>query len=264
MSKETFDHARSGTGTREWAETNFNIGKGCANDCLYCYAAAMAANPFYGAWRKRSQWSHEQLSANADITSFPARDGVIMFPSTHDITPYYLPHFVRVALVMLAKGNRLLITTKPRLDSIRQLTDAFAPYRDQVLFRFTIGSTMDSDLLFWEPGAPLFLERFDALQLAHERGFKTSVSIEPMLAGWKEAIRVLRAVYPLVTDTIWIGRMNKARLRCDMKRPAVAAAVRMVEHLQDDASILKLVEICRFGLDKVRWKDSIREVIERC
>jgi DNA repair photolyase len=29
-------------GTREWASTNVNFITGCSNNCLYCYARAMA------------------------------------------------------------------------------------------------------------------------------------------------------------------------------------------------------------------------------
>jgi DNA repair photolyase len=258
---EQFDRPRAGTGTREWAEVNFNIGKGCANDCLYCYAAGMACNPFFGAWRPRSEWSREELSKNSAITTYPKREGVIMFPSTHDVTPFYLPHYIRTALVILAKGNRLLITTKPRLDCVTEMIQAFLPYRDQVLFRFTIGSTDDAALTFWEPGAPLFPERWDTLCLAYERGFQTSVSCEPMLAGSDEALRVVLAVYPFVSETIWVGRMNNARSWCDMTVPEIAAAVEGIRVLQCDGEIRKLVRnVERLGLEKVRWKDSIKAI----
>jgi DNA repair photolyase len=82
-----FDESRSGTGTKEWAEVTENIQIGCSNNCLYCYAAHNANR--YGL-RKRSEWATESLTKRADIKSYPARDGVVMFPSTHDITPFNL------------------------------------------------------------------------------------------------------------------------------------------------------------------------------
>jgi len=40
---DTFDIQRQGTGTKEWEDVTENIQKGCANNCLYCYAADKAA-----------------------------------------------------------------------------------------------------------------------------------------------------------------------------------------------------------------------------
>jgi DNA repair photolyase len=250
------------SGTKEWAEINHNIGKGCANDCLYCYAAAMAANPFFGAWRQRCDWSREELAHNAHKTSYPLKRDMIMFPTTHDITPFYLPHFIRVATMMLGKGNRLLITTKPRLECVTELLAALAPFRDRVLFRFTVGSLDDGDVRFWEPNAPLPAERMAALDLACVGGWQTSVSIEPMLAGRTETLRVIRAVYPLVTETIWVGKMRDVRRRVDMGVPEHAAAVAGIEVLQCDAAVLGLVaQVERLGLLKVRWKDSVKAIM---
>jgi radical SAM superfamily enzyme YgiQ (UPF0313 family) len=81
-----FDAKREGTGTKEWAEITVNIQKGCANNCLYCYAADNAAKR-YGGWRKREEWGREELSKKAGIKSYPLQTGVVMFPSTHDMEP---------------------------------------------------------------------------------------------------------------------------------------------------------------------------------
>lgn len=68
---------------------------------------------------------------------------------------------------------------------------------------------------------------------------------------------VVESVRPYVSETIWIGKMNKARTRVDM---GVAENVRMVERieeLQSDANILRLYET-RKNDERVRWKDSIK------
>ena len=36
------------------------------------------------------------------MTSYPAKDGVVMFPSSHDITPFNLEEYVRVAKALQA------------------------------------------------------------------------------------------------------------------------------------------------------------------
>ncbi|HAR38256.1 MAG TPA: hypothetical protein DCS09_06630 [Porphyromonadaceae bacterium] len=251
-----FDQNRKGTGTKEWAEVTENIQIGCANGCLYCYAAHNS-NRF--GKRARKDWCREELTKRAAILSYPAKDGVIMFPSTHDITPFNLDSYVRVAKLMLEKGNRLLIVSKPRPECIDRLIWDFEQYREQILFRFTIGTIDQGVSVFWEPSAPLPSERIIALRVAYHSGFATSVSIEPMLSGRFGAADVVSAVLPYVTETIWIGKMNKALLRVDK---AHDEAVRNVLEVQCDGEILKLVDDLK-AYRQIRWKDSIKEVVAR-
>lgn len=255
-----FDKKRKGTGTKEWAEVNENITLGCPSGCLYCYAAANAANPRYGARKLRHDWTNEVLTKRAQMTSYPARDGIIMFPTTHEITPFNVAAYIRVALLMLKKGNRLLITTKARIDIMDAMTFAFGDYREQILFRITIGNMNSAVTDFWEPGAPPPIERLRALCLAQERGFQTSVSIEPMLGGMLSTLEVVNAVTPFTTETIWCGKMNKIKLRVDMQHPGVRDWVETLGALQRDQEIIGLYRALQ-GNPQIRWKDSIREVL---
>jgi DNA repair photolyase len=251
-----FDANRQGSGVQEWAEHSVNIQIGCSNACIYCYAAHNA-NRFNQ--RPRAEWEREEFTKRAAMTSYPARDGVVMFPSSHDITPFNVQEYIRVAKLILGKGNKLLIVSKPRRDCIEKVVAALKEWRGQILFRFTIG-TYDPDVsLLWEPGAPLPLERTKALALAMDSGYKTSVSIEPMLEGFDGTIQTFNAVRPFVTDTIWIGKMNKVRTRVDAKHSTWITAI---EHLQRDSEIMRLYQ---FYQDNpiIRWKDSIKEVVAR-
>lgn len=182
-----------------------------------------------------------------------------MFPSSHDITPFNLEAYIRVAKLILEKGNRLLIVTKPRDECMRELLDYLSGWKNQILFRFTIGTLNNDVSLFWEPGAPLPKERLGCLAFAYNVGFSTSVSIEPMLSGRFSAEDVFDAVRPYVTETVWIGKMNKALLRVDRKHEE---AVRNVLEMQRDEEILKLVDDLK-AYQQIRWKDSIKEVIAR-
>lgn len=253
-----FDTARTGTGTAEWAEVNVNIALGCQNDCLYCYAAHNA-NRF--ALRPRAEWHREELTKRAEMTSYPTRKGVIMFPSAHDITPFNVEPFTRVARLILAKGNNLLIVSKPRIDCIRQVMAALDPYKDQILFRFTIGTMNPTAAAFWEPGAPEPAERIEALRAAHSEGFKTSVSIEPIIDGIENAVAVVSTAQNFVTETIWIGKMNQVRRRLDMTNPTHREAAQCIETLQCDSEIRKLYRFLKSN-PLIRWKDSIKKVIE--
>lgn len=254
-----FDAPRTGTGTHEWAEVTENIARGCPNACRYCYAS-LNAKRF--KLRERNDWAREELTKRAEITSYPARGGIVMFPSAHDLTPFNLDAYLRVAKLMLESGNRLLIVSKPRLDCITRLCDELQAYRDAILLRFTIGTVDPAITAFWEPGAPAPAERVEALRLAFEQGYRTSVSAEPLLGGLETALQLLPVVRPYVTDSIWIGKMNKIRTRVEMSDPEVLHHVRRIEHAQRDEEVMAIVQALEHD-PLVRWKDSFQEVMAR-
>lgn len=252
-----FDAERNGSGTNEWAELKENIARGCPHNCLYCYAAENA-NRF--KLRARSEWMKEELSKRAQITHYPKRKGVIMFPTAHDITPFNLETYVRVARLMLEAGNHLLIVSKPHLACIQRLCSEFAAFKDVIQFRFTIGTTDEIIAAHWEPGAPSIAERIASLAHAHAAGFMTSVSAEPLLGGVETAQTLLAAVRPHVTDTVWIGKMNRIRSRVDMSSPENSTRVAEIEAAQSDSEIQRMYRMLS-GDPIVRWKDSIRKTM---
>jgi len=181
-----------------------------------------------------------------------------MFPSSHDITPFNLDAYIRVAKLILEKGNKLLIVSKPRLECVEKMILEFELYRKQILFRFTMGTVQESVSLLWEPGAPLPRERRECLALAYGRGFDTSVSIEPMLEGFQMTEILVEWVRPFVSKTIWIGKMNKPQLRVPKTH---AYLVDAILKMQSDDQIMNLYEWFKDdGI--IRWKDSIKTVVE--
>jgi hypothetical protein len=141
-----------------------------------------------------------------------------MFPSSHDITPNNLNACMTVLEKLLAAGNDVLIVSKPHLDCIKAICDAFERYSDifdvfdgcyryRMVFRFTIGAVDNRILRFWEPNAPSYEKRKAALKYAFDAGFQTSVSAEPLLDA--ENIDLLVSeLLPYITDSLWIGEMN--------------------------------------------------------
>ena len=253
-----FDADRTGTGTAEWAEANLNICKGCSHGCLYCYACHTMLR--YKAIGSREEWRSERLTQNAFRKSYPLKKGVVMFPSSHDITPLNLYRYMEVLRLALEAGNQVLIVSKPHLESIQKIVGEMARFRRQILFRFTIGSLDDSLTRFWEPGAPLPGERLEALAYAFAAGYDTSVSIEPMLAGVEETLQVVNEVDRYVSEKIWIGKLRRLRERVDMSKTEIALEVELIERQQSDAEILRLVEALTAN-PKIRWKDSISKIV---
>jgi len=254
-----FSESRQGTGTREWSEHSANIGSGCQHGCRYCYARVNALR--FKKIASRDEWLMERFRPAAVQQVWGKKDGVVMFPTVHDITPYYLAPSIVVLRKMLKAGNRVLVVTKPHLVCVDQITDQLEQWKDQVLLRFTIGSMDTSLTRFWEPGAPFPQERLESLKLAHWRGWQTSVSMEPMLAGVEDAEVTCGTVLPFVSERVWIGKMNKVRQRLDMNNPEERQAAEGIERLQADGQIWQLFRALD-GHPKVAWKDSIKQVIK--
>lgn len=248
------------TGTKEWSEFSHNYLIGCQNQCLYCYARANSKR--WGIIKDNSEWGNEYLKPGRDKVKFTKKNGVIMIPTTHDITPRFLPEAIRTFSGLLAVGNQLLIVSKPRLECVESMCFELEAWKSQILFRFTIGTMDDHTASFWEPGAPSIEERVECLKEAFSYGYATSVSGEPLLGGYDTAVALVDAVSPWVTETIWLGKMNQPRRRVDCRDRAVFDRVREIEHLQRDAEMLRLYDALRDN-PKVRWKDSIQKIVER-
>ena len=258
---DPFARDRAGSGTKQWAEHNYNIGRGCSNNCAYCYARADAVD----RWKRipAAEWTAERISQAAVDKKWGTRNGVIMFPSTHDVTPFYLEAAVTTLHNILKAGNNVLIVSKPHLKCIERLCAELTDYHRQILFRFTIGSMYRLVTDLWEPGAPPPEERLEALKLAKYIGYNTSVSIEPNLGGVQNAVEVVEAVENYVTHDIWIGHMNKIDQRVKEDNPELAEAIARLRVAQSDANTMILYTLLK-NHPKVAWKESIQAVVARC
>lgn len=244
-------------GTKEWASSNVNIQSGCSNDCKYCYAKAMAIRH---KRKTRDNWKEPEIQAAKVNKGFAKRKGTIMFPTTHDISRDNLAECITVLRNMLKAGNRVLIVSKPEPYCINKLCAELEEFRDQILFRFSIGSANDTVLSFWEPGAPSFEKREFALGVAWTRGVATSVSCEPMLDNRVED--VVNAVLPYVTDAIWIGLPNmlNQRIALNCGDDATKAWAKELMACFTKERIMDLYEQYE-GNPKIKWKESIKKAI---
>ena len=188
-----------------------------------------------------------------------AKKGVVMFPTSHDITPNFLPQAVTTIRNLLVR-NKVLVVTKPHLSVVEALCQEFAEHKADIQFRFTVGALSEEVCGFWEPGAPTPGERVQALKHAYRKGFQTSVSIEPMLDSVENTLKLVAMVTPFVTDTIWLGKMNRCPQKTNAHVPGFSEALSRIAEQQTDAEIFRLVGLLTEH-PKVRWKDSIKEVI---
>ena len=245
-------------GTQEWAAQNVNIQLGCENDCRYCYAKSMSIR------FKRSTscgWQSPKIDKDKVIRDYRKKSGRTMFPSTHDITPSNLQDYLTVLKSLLSHGNDVLIVSKPHLECLKTLCRECSGFRKQILYRFTIGSIHDGTLKYWEPAAPSYTERLDSLKWAFFEGFSTSVSVEPMLD--RDVSELVAAVRPFVTDSIWIGRVNRLGAAISINCPGDIEAQERSRSLldsQNDQWVRELYK-CYRNDPKVKWKDSIKKIV---
>lgn len=243
-------------GTKEWAPYNFNFMSGCSNDCVYCYAKDMAIR-----FKRKTPdtWKVEE-PVEMSGKSYSRKNGEIMVPSSHDITPGNIGTAMIVLEKLLANGNNLLLVTKPNFECIKRIVDTFDERKTQLRFRFTIGSADSAVLKLWEPGAPSFEERFESLKYAFENGYSTSISCEPLLDEHFD--NLYEKISPFVNGSIWVGKMNSAvkRVRDNTAGLFDMEKVRELVDSQSDEKIIELYK--RYNDDpKIEWKESIKKVV---
>ncbi len=256
--------AKKKTGTREWAVTNVNIQLGCENGCRYCYARHNAVK--FRKWCTAEQWLDPVIVLSRVTRSYLKRDGVVMYPSTHDITSRNLSESICVLRKLLKAGNKVLLVSKPRYNCISTICDELLEYRNRLMFRFTIGSLDDCVLKFWEPDAPTFDERKHCLIFAWTWRFHTSVSCEPYLDCEVDKIaNLLELLKPYVTDDFWIGKLRHFTRRVVLEGATAEDIERFVKPLQAAQSDEFVLGLCqRLNRERlVVWKDSIQEVIKK-
>ncbi len=245
------------SGTREWAVAEINCSVGCPHACRYCYARVAALKK--GLIDSVSDWSQTRTLDAEVEASRPLYGGQVMFPTAHDIVEDNLEEVLQVMSRLLEAGNKILIVSKPSSFCIEQICDRFSRQRSQILFRFTITSRNSDILRFWEPGAPSYQERFESLRLAFDRGFQTSVSIEPML-DLEDVQGMIEEIESYVSHSIWIGKLNRIEERVQIVSSEAAAEVARIRHEQKDQNIIDLYEALQ-ERPLVRWKESIKLVV---
>lgn len=246
-------------GTYEWAVANANFISGCIHNCKYCYSKEMAIR-----FKRKTALTWETEVVNLKQLNIKRKkiNGLIMFPSSHDITPENLHHSIFFIRNLLASGNSILIVTKPHMVVIESICKNFSAYKNNILFRFTIGSNKTETLKFWEPGAPSYEERKKCLVYAYRKGFSTSISCEPMLDNSTEEL--VMDLIPYVTNSIWIGKANFLLRRLKMNGVTDDESLRLANALmeqQTDSKIKALYNnLC--SNKKIKWKESIKKIVQ--
>jgi len=259
-----FNNNRKGRGTKEWAEQGRNIGSGCSNDCIYCYARFNACV----RWRTKppEKWTEESIVDSWLEKEQPKINGVIMFPTQHDITPHYLDASLYLIKRILDAGNNILIVSKPQMECIVNVVKVLLEYPpEQSMVRFSIGSLDPEIMKFWERGASTPRERIECLEHAHRHGINTSVSAEPLLPTSESYAETGRRLYdallPHISNDIWFGRLNHPTQRI-IDKDKYADEIKRLQNFQSMYACLEFYDTAKH-LPKIKWKDSITNLVKK-
>ena len=244
-------------GTKEWAKYNFNIVKGCEHGCLYCYAHYNDVKRFKTVTEEN--WKKLTLIPKNVNKKWKKMSGTIMFPTQHDIFPEIMPETITVLKSMLSAGNNVLIVSKPHLECIKAICDELAQYKEQILFRFTIGALNDYILSYWEPNAPDSNERIESLEYAYNHGFRTSISMEPVL-DWENLIFNFKSMATFVTDSIWVGIMNDINKRVEIKTDEDRKRVNDLVKWHNMENYQKVYNQLK-DHPLIKWKESMKSAL---
>jgi DNA repair photolyase len=120
---------------------------------------------------------------------------------------------------------------------------------------------MDDDILsFWEPNAPKYRERKACLAYARNRGFRTSVSMEPML-DTPNIESMIKDLEPLVKEDIWLGPMNHLNQIKKRTDERLMQEIGIIENNQRKEMLAAIYNTYK-GNPKIKWKTDAWKKIE--
>lgn len=236
------------TGTREWAPNSRNRCRGCKNNCRYCYGKLKAIR-----YKQATEEDWHEMRLLKVRQSTKKAEGGIMFPTTHDLHIEHVDWWGPFLREMLENGNDVLIVTKPQYAAIEWICKNLKEFSDQIEFRFTIGTYDDKVAAYWEPGAPSPSDRLMAIAHACTLGFKTSVSMEPLLIEQPKQM-IDNLFMGWITGEIWIGAMNHYHLHPEIPEEARQIKIQSRENIQRVYDSLK-------DNPQIRWKDSVQRLL---
>jgi DNA repair photolyase len=124
-----------------------------------------------------------------------------------------MEEYVSVCKKMIDAGHEIMYTTKPHMEGMLKFCKILdqpenEKYKPKIHIYACI-TTKDHELTsFFEPNAAFYEERLECLKMLFERGFRTSVMMEPYLSN---PLNFVYELLPYVNEVLTIGKMNYAQ-----------------------------------------------------
>jgi len=198
---------------REYAALGLNVYTGCDHGCTYCYApaATKTKKENFSIVKNRPEkfleWvKHDAAELRAEGTTDHIHLSFTTDPYCHFDVGAEMTR--KVLRILLSHDLNVQILTKGGNRSMRDSSLIF-DHPDQVRYGATLTSM--NDIRDIEPYAASFDERMRVLEVFHDQGVFTWVSLEPVLFP-SEALDAIRATQRYV-DLYWIGKLNHDKER---------------------------------------------------
>jgi DNA repair photolyase len=204
-----------------------NLYAGCSHDCWYCYNKRpdRYQGPYdksaKGATLRNIEEDLKELQGTGDKRpvlmslvgdpydmgrkDYESPKGLFQYLSKEEqqAIPGLNDSYTRTVLRMFrAYDHPFAILTKGGTKAVKDF-DLYG-VNDQFGVSLTFDNNVDSKK--YEPGAALPADRIDALQIAHERGIQTWVSLEPVLDP-AQTLHLIEMSNDFV-DMFWVGKLN--------------------------------------------------------
>lgn len=192
---------------REYAPLAVNLRVGCEHGCRYCYGPL--------AFRKKRDSFHSDPKVREQALKKLAHDAKILRGDDREVflsfaTDPYGPDEPRTGLtrraleILIENQLRFTVLTKGGTRACRDF-DLLEKY-GKCSFGTTLVLASQHDADHWEPNAATIADRIETIQIAHKKGIRTWVSMEPVIDP-AQAISLVQALHPNVNH--WkVGKLN--------------------------------------------------------
>lgn len=193
---------------REYAPLALNIYTGCQHACTYCYNKKIPwlSEGYFDGPRLKADVI-PRVMADADrLRKAKCTDEILLSFVGDPYQPAEMDLRITREVIKILIENRLNFTilTKAGLRAVRDfdILDGYPGFR----FGTSLVFFYQEDADHWEPGAASIKERIQSIGHAKAYGFKTWVSLEPVIDPG-QALMIIRDLFQIV-DFWAVGKIN--------------------------------------------------------
>jgi DNA repair photolyase len=183
----------------EYALHGLNLYGGCSHGCIYCYNRFRFHRSCNSLLKKATL---ENIEANLKLMRDREPVHLCFVGDPYDMGRQDNSYTRKVLELFRKYDHPFQVLTKGGLKAARD----FDLYGPDDRFGVTLTFINPNDSRLWEPGAALPSDRIAALKLAHERGIKTWVSLEPVIDP-AQTLALVEATHEYV-DFYGVGKWN--------------------------------------------------------
>ncbi len=213
----------------EWTDYCINHYIGCVHGCTYCYARRLHKAFWQGRWGKFHEVKPVRNALELLEKDLRRRKpGTVLLSSMCDPYP---PAEKRLRLTrrilekLLDTDFHVLVLTK---SSLAWWDIDIMEGHDNIELGVTLTTLSGEHAAKFEPGASPPEDRLHVLEIAHEFGVKTFVSIEPWIPGVTDPWEIVQRCREFV-DRFIIGALNHQRVPQGFYRCELPALVQKLE-----------------------------------